>query len=58
MPPKFVLYKIAPVDINEMLCNDEADLLVTCVQANVDLKMTPEESRSQGAKMGLYLETK
>ena len=28
---KFVLYKIAPMDINETLWNDEADLLITCM---------------------------
>jgi hypothetical protein len=28
MPLKFILYKIAPVDINEALWNGEADLLL------------------------------
>jgi hypothetical protein len=28
MPLKFILYKIAPVDINETLWNNEADLLL------------------------------
>jgi len=31
MPPKFVSYKIAPMDINEKLWNDEADILITCI---------------------------
>jgi hypothetical protein len=30
MPLKFVLYKIAPVDINETW-NNEADLLIMCM---------------------------
>jgi hypothetical protein len=29
--PKFVLYKIAPIDINETLWNNEANLLITCI---------------------------
>jgi hypothetical protein len=28
---KFVLYKIAPMDINEMLWNNEANLPITCI---------------------------
>jgi hypothetical protein len=31
MPLKFVSYKIAPVDINETLWNNEANLLITCI---------------------------
>jgi len=46
MPLKFVLYEIALKDINKMLWNTKADLLITCIKANVDLNMTPGESRS------------
>ncbi len=28
---KFVLYKIAPVDINKTLQNNKAKLLITCI---------------------------
>jgi hypothetical protein len=31
MPLKFVLYKIASVDINKILWNNEAKLLITCI---------------------------
>ena len=47
---KFVLYKIAPVDINETLWNNKADLLITCIKANMDLKMVLGESRSQASQ--------
>ena len=50
---EFVSYKIAPVSIRETLWNDEAELLTTCTQANVDLKIVPEESRSQGSRNGI-----
>ena len=50
---EFVSYKIAPVNIRETLWNDEAELLTTCTQANVDLKIVPEESRSQGSRNGI-----
>jgi hypothetical protein len=50
MQLKFVSYKIAPMNINETLWNDEADLLITCMKANVDIKIVPGESRSQGSQ--------
>ena len=31
MPPKFALYNIAPIDINETLYNNKANLLITYI---------------------------
>jgi hypothetical protein len=31
MPPKFVSYKIALMDINETLWNDKANIFITCI---------------------------
>ena len=53
MPMKFVLYEIAPVDINKTLQNAKANLLITRIKANVDLKIVPEKSRSQGSQNGI-----
>jgi hypothetical protein len=44
VPPEFISYKIAPIDVKEMLWNDKAERHITCTNRP---KLVPEEFRSQ-----------